>query len=192
MRKQDFSRRRSPIARQRRSPSFRGMVASSSAARKLAKTLSKKSGTRPERLLLKALRARRLQPLTNVAELPGTPDIVFMTAKVAIFCDGDFWHGRNIQARLKLLRRGANAKYWTEKIIANRRRDKQTTRALEKLHWTVIRYWESEIKQSAETVAKEIDVLLMTSKAPFSRPPSPTATRAIAAQPRSTKSDNRT
>jgi DNA mismatch endonuclease (patch repair protein) len=47
-----------------------------------------------------------------VAELPGKPDIVFYGARLAVFCDGDFWHGRNWPERKRKLSRGSNSEYW--------------------------------------------------------------------------------
>ncbi len=89
----------------------------------------------------------------NVRSLPGKPDLVFPAARVAVFCDGDFWHGRNWRALRRKLQRSANAAYWIAKIKSNRQRDIRNTKLLEKDGWYVIRLWESDIKQDPHSVA---------------------------------------
>jgi DNA mismatch endonuclease (patch repair protein) len=92
----------------------------------------------------------------NVSSLPGKPDIVFPAHKVAVFCDGDFWHGRNWRKDKARLSKGPNAPYWVAKIQANRDRDKRHVRELTKRGWTVIRFWDSDILQDPHRVANEI------------------------------------
>lgn len=75
---------------------------------------------------------------------------------MVVFCDGDFWHGKNWEERRKKLERGANASYWVAKIQRNRDRDKKNTEELEQQGWKVLRYWESEIHQDTQAVASEI------------------------------------
>jgi DNA mismatch endonuclease (patch repair protein) len=95
-----------------------------------------------------------------VSTLPGRPDIVFPKARLAIFCDGDFWHGRDWESRQEKLRRGTNPDYWLAKIQRNIERDQQNTRRLKEMGWTVLRVWESEIRaDSPGLVQKVIDVL---------------------------------
>src|SRR5207237_824579 len=98
--------RRVPAAR------YTGLSPASALASRIASAASRKSGTSPELLLVHALRQLGLKPSLNVADLPGHPDIVFRAAKVAVFCDGDFWHGRNFAERRRKLCRGHNAQYW--------------------------------------------------------------------------------
>ena len=76
-------------------------------------------------------------------KLAGRPDIVFVSRKIAVFIDGDFWHGYNfgeIKNRLP-------KKYWREKIENNIKRDRKINRVLKKDGWVVIRIWEHEIKK---------------------------------------------
>ena len=77
--------------------------------------------------------------------LPGRPDLIFPTARVAIFCDGDFWHGRDWETLQVALRRRANPDYWIAKIGYNRRRDIEVTQRLTEAGWRVMRLWEGEI-----------------------------------------------
>jgi DNA mismatch endonuclease (patch repair protein) len=81
----------------------------------------------------------------HVPGLPGKPDIVFARARLVVFCDGDFWHGRRSRERLAKLSRGSNAPYWTAKIASNVARDRRNTRLLRAAGWTVIRLWETDI-----------------------------------------------
>jgi DNA mismatch endonuclease (patch repair protein) len=92
----------------------------------------------------------------NVATLPGKPDIVFTRRKVVVFCDGDFWHGRDWQRLSTKLNTGANPSYWLLKIKTNRERDRRTDRLLQEAGWTVLRYWETDIHRDPERVAFEI------------------------------------
>lgn len=92
----------------------------------------------------------------NVRTLPGKPDIVFSGAKVAIFCDGDFWHGRNWQSLHEKLMHGTNPEYWIAKIQRNMERDLRTNELLEQQGWLVIRVWENDIKRNVDEIATRI------------------------------------
>lgn len=92
----------------------------------------------------------------NVVSLPGKPDVVFARAKVAIFCDGDFWHGRNWASQKQKLTVGHNSAYWVQKIERNIERDKENTLKLQKHGWVVLRFWETDLKQSLQTCVDQI------------------------------------
>jgi len=92
----------------------------------------------------------------NDRALPGRPDVVFTKAKVAVFCDGDFWHGREWEARRAKLERGWNAEYWMAKIGRNIERDQHTTELLEQSGWWVIRLWETDIKRDPPSAARQV------------------------------------
>jgi DNA mismatch endonuclease (patch repair protein) len=92
----------------------------------------------------------------NVAELPGRPDIVFTRARLAIFCDGDFWHGKAWEERRAKLAEGTNPDYWIAKIERNMERDVRSNELLEKGGWTVLRFWESQIQNDPEAVAARV------------------------------------
>lgn len=128
-----------------RYPSFVGLSPSSAISSK-AKRANRATNTLPEIELCAVLRREGLRFRTHSASVPGRPDLVFSSAKLAVFCDGDFWHGRNWRKLKLLLQRRANAEYWVEKIAANRRRDTRVTRELEQAGWRVLRFWESEIR----------------------------------------------
>jgi DNA mismatch endonuclease (patch repair protein) len=88
-----------------------------------------------------------------VAGLPGRPDIVFSQARVVVFCDGDFWHGRNLEARLAKLAQGHNAPYWVAKIRTNVERDRRHDSSLTEAGWLVLRLWEADITKDPSAAA---------------------------------------
>lgn len=92
----------------------------------------------------------------DVTNLVGRPDLVFRAARVVVFCDGDYWHGRDLDRRLAKLAAGHNAPYWVAKITSNVERDRRVTAALEHEGWLVLRYWETDIKKSAPVIAREV------------------------------------
>ena len=109
----------------------------------------KSKDTRPELALRKVLWRRKLRYRKNYKKLPGKPDIVFPCVHLAVFCDGDFWHGHNWAIRgydslEKELRRYSNE--WAEKIRRNIQRDERINTELEAHWWRVLRIWESDIK----------------------------------------------
>lgn len=119
----------------------------------------KSKNTRPEIALRKALWHRGLRFRVNYKSLPGKPDIVFTKAKVAIFCDGDYWHGHNWALRgLKDLDEELSgySEFWANKIRRNIQRDEEVNKQLAELGWKVVRIWESDIKNNVEQCAKEV------------------------------------
>jgi len=137
-------------------PSFKDLVPASAKASVAARGSSKKTDTRCELALRRALWAAGCRYRKNAAELPGRPDVVFRGAKIAVFCDGDIWHGRDWEARRKKLGRGSNPGYWLAKIQRNIERDRQNTQRLREMGWTVMRFWESEIRSDPATVTQAI------------------------------------
>lgn len=138
-----------------RVPSFAGLNPSSEAA-SVAKRGNVATDTRPELRLRRALFARGGRYRLHVRSLPGNPDLVFVAAKVVVFCDGDFWHGNDWRRRRARLAAGANAGYWVAKIEANRRRDQRHVRSLRRLGWEVIRVWETDIHRDPDDIATMI------------------------------------
>lgn len=152
------------VANHRRvSPSFAGLRPASAQASQVAASASGKRGTRCEVRLRQSLRRLGFSFSTNVASLPGCPDLVFRREKVAVFADGDFWHGRHLAQRLARLSQGHNGEYWTRKILANVARDRRTRRHLRSLGWHVIRVWESDINSHIERVVARIAKVLRES-----------------------------
>jgi DNA mismatch endonuclease (patch repair protein) len=94
-------------------------------------------------------------------KITGKPDFVLVSARVAIFCDSEFWHGYRWGLRAKQAFK-SNQAYWFSKIERNRARDKKVKRELEKDGWLVLRFWEHEITadidQCVATVREAINV----------------------------------
>ena len=145
----------------RRAPSYVGLKPASDAASRAARGASRKQGTLCEVLLRRELWKRGLRYRLNVGNLPGRPDLVFVRERVAVFCDGDFWHGRNLVERVAKLKKGHNAGYWVAKVQANVARDERQTLALEADGWRVLRLWETEM---ARDVSAAADVVAATLK----------------------------
>lgn len=146
-------------------PSFAGLKPASQAA-SLAKRMNRSADTIHEKLLRGALWRRGLRFRKNLADLPGKPDIVFLGLRLAVFCDGDFWHGRDWRRLSGQLQKRANAAYWCQKIRANMLRDRRTTRLLKKQGWSVIRLWESDIRKDPEGVALQVEGVVLGRRMP--------------------------
>lgn len=143
-----------------KNPRYRGCKPTSEKASKAARGASRKSDTTCELKLRRALWHKGLRYRKNVVELTGKPDIVFLRARLVVFCDGDFWHGRHWEERKSKLENGSNASYWIKKIERNIERDAENTRALELQGWQVLRFWESDIHRDVESVVEQILKLL--------------------------------
>lgn len=120
--------------------------------------------TEPELLLRRALWKENLRYRVNYKKLPGKPDIVFTKYHVAIFCDGDFWHGHNWAVRgMKSLEEelAGYSDFWKNKILHNIERDQTINEMLSSSGWTVIRFWESDIRKDIDscinTIKKALD-----------------------------------
>lgn len=119
----------------------------------------KLKGGKAETLLAKALWHHGYRYRKNDKRLPGSPDIAILRHRIAIFVDGEFWHGQNWEERKKKLK--SNRKYWIEKIEENMARDIRNDRLLAQAGWTPIHFWEKEvIKKLPECVAAIEEVIL--------------------------------
>jgi DNA (cytosine-5)-methyltransferase 1 len=111
--------------------------------------------TTPELALRRALWARGLRYRINATDLPGKPDIVIPSARLAVFVDGDFWHGnqfrkRKLAALEEQFPETATKSYWLTKIRRNMTRDATHTSALLAQGWRVLRFWESQLRADLE------------------------------------------
>src|SRR5688572_19254855 len=104
-------------------PKFKGLIPRSAATSRVG-AANRKTNTAPEILLRKTLFASGLRFRLHATDLPGCPDLVIRRLKIAVFCDGDFWHGRRWPSRKSKLVAGWNAAYWVAKIERNRERDR--------------------------------------------------------------------
>lgn len=136
-------------------PRFEGYAPSSARASMTARAIGR-TETRAEIELRRGLWKRGLRYRKNVTTLPGRPDIVLARARLVVFVDGDFWHGRDWEARLAKLKRGSNAPYWVAKIGANIERDRRKTEALRAMGYEVVRVWETDVLRDPERAADAI------------------------------------
>jgi DNA mismatch endonuclease (patch repair protein) len=107
-------------------------------------------------VLRKALWAAGFRYQKNVAHLAGKPDLAFPGARVAVFCDGDFWHGRDWHRREVKISAGNNGAYWVAKIQRNMQRDLLNTARLERAGWCVVRLWEGDILRDTSACVDQI------------------------------------
>jgi len=124
----------------------------------------KAKDTRPEIALRKALWRRGLRYRVNYGKLPGKPDIVFTKAKVAVFCDGDYWHGHNWALRgLSSFEEELSryTEFWANKLRRNVQRDEEVNSQLAEMGWRVVRIWESEIICDVEECARRVQEELL-------------------------------
>jgi DNA mismatch endonuclease (patch repair protein) len=136
-------------------PQFRGLLPTSEAASASMRG-NKAQDTRPEVILRKALWRRGYRYRLHDHRLPGKPDLVFSRQRVVIFCDGDFWHGRDWEERRTRLESGSNAGYWVAKIEYNMRRDKKHNSLLRQQGWKVVRVWEGDLRRDPELVLNRV------------------------------------
>ncbi len=120
----------------------------------IMRAVKSKGGRSTERKLWSAIASQGISGWkTNVEELPGKPDVVFVRQRLAVFVDGCFWHGCP-----KCYRRPqSNQNYWDRKVARNIQRDKTKRRQLRRLGWRVIQIWEHDFKISAASAMKKIE-----------------------------------
>lgn len=98
-----------------------------------------------EERLVKLFRENGIKGWRRNYPLFGKPDFVFPEQKVAIFVDGEFWHGHPTRGSIP----ETNADFWIEKIEKNKKRDREVNRELRSKEWTVVRIWQHELKATS-------------------------------------------
>lgn len=142
-----------------KTPTFRGLKPASPAASR-SKKANRKTDSRHEVLLRRELTRIGIRYRKNSCKLIGTPDVTIPRAKIAVFCDGDFWHGRDWARLRRALQRRHNADYWVAKILRNRRRDREVSQELARMGWHVLRLWETDILKNPVGAAEIIRDLI--------------------------------
>lgn len=112
--------------------------------------------------LRKALWSEGIRYRKNYRELPGKPDIVITKHHIAIFCDSDFWHGYDWENRNQRIK--SNRDYWIPKIERNMERDKAVTIQLQNAGWTVLRFWEWQIKKHLSECVEAVKMAVDTAE----------------------------
>lgn len=117
----------------------------------------RRSGTEAERQLERALRSLNLRFKTQLSILRCTPDIVFVAERLAIFVDGDFWHGRLlIDSGLRALEESfglRSRQFWVAKIKRNVKRDKKQMCLMRRHGWSVLRLWARDVLMNPDASA---------------------------------------
>lgn len=117
-------------------------------------------GTQIELVLGSALWAAGVRYRKQYRKLPGRPDFAVPKAKLAIFCDSSFWHGRGWPASAEQFR--TNRQFWLPKIERNIRRDGEVNGLLAEMGWTTLRFWDDEIlKRTNDCVTRVLDAIQM-------------------------------
>ena len=120
--------------------------------------LFKSKGTKPELEMAAALHRRGLRPSRNVQTITGRPDFCWKSARVAVFIDSDFWHGRGPLPK-------TNVAWWAEKFRRARRRDQKFTRLLKQHGWTVLRFSVEEVRKEPDDLAATVALVVAMRKA---------------------------
>ncbi|MBD5510080.1 MAG: very short patch repair endonuclease [Lachnospiraceae bacterium] len=124
----------------------------------------KSSNTRIEVLLRKALWKKGYRYKKNCKNLPGKPDIALTQYKIAVFCDGEFFHGKDWEVLKPRLEKSNNSEFWISKISRNRERDDEVNKKLLFMGWTVIRFWGNDIKENTDACIKVIEETIFDNK----------------------------
>lgn len=129
------------------------------ASERSRKNMSRIKGkdTSIEVALRKALWAKGYRYRKNYKKLPGAPDIVFTKYRLAVFCDSEFFHGKDWEILKPKLEKGKNAEYWVKKIGRNMKRDIEKDKTLGFMGWTVIHFWGKDILKDTQACVKVIE-----------------------------------
>lgn len=117
----------------------------------------KSKNTSIELALRKALWDKGYRYRKNYVAIPGKPDIALTKYKIAIFCDSEFFHGKDWEVLKPRLEKGNNSEYWVKKISRNMERDEEINKQLLFLGWTVVRFWGKDILKNVDECMKVIE-----------------------------------
>ena len=117
----------------------------------------KSSDTKIEIMLRKALWNKGYRYRKNVKSLPGKPNIVITKYKIAVFCDGEFFHGKDWELLREKLETSNNGEFWIKKISRNIEHDDEVDKELTYMGYTVLRFWGKDIKQHIDDCVQAIE-----------------------------------
>ena len=135
-------------------PRFSGVVSEKS--HQMMKKIRGKD-TRIEVVLRKALWKKGYRYRKNYKKLPGSPDVAITKYKLAIFCDSEFFHGKDWEQTKVKLEKGNNPEYWIQKIERNIERDREKDQKLSFEGWTIIRFWGNDILKKTDECIRVIE-----------------------------------
>jgi len=133
-------------------------------SKKRSHTMSRirSKGSKPEMILRRALWAKNVRYRLHEKSLPGKPDIAIKKYKLAIFVDGEFWHGFDWENRRDRIK--SNRRFWLPKIERNMQKDERTNRALRSMGYTVFRFWSEDVQKNLPAVLNQIELYLESRK----------------------------
>ncbi len=137
-----------------------GFYTTTARSRNMSKIRAKNS--LPELILRRALWAKKVRFRLHPKKFPGKPDLLNNKYRLAIFVDGDFWHGykwKETKVRLK-----TNAAFWIPKIESNMQRDRYINEHLGAKGYTVMRFWEHEVKENLAKCVNQVLLYIEASK----------------------------
>ena len=117
----------------------------------------KAKDTKIEIILRNALWKKGYRYRKNYNKLLGKPDIVLPKYNIVIFCDGEFFHGKDWELLKNKLKKSNNGEFWIKKISRNRERDDEINKRLSFEGWTVLRFWGEDIKKHTDECVKIIE-----------------------------------
>ena len=126
--------------------------------RKKCMQSNKSKGTKPELVLARAMWALGLRYRKNSGSIFGKPDFSFKKYKVAVFVDGEFWHGKDWEREKAEIK--GNREFWIAKIERNIRRDMEVTGRLKAEGWTVLRFWSNDVVKNAGCHAEKVKEII--------------------------------
>ncbi len=144
-----------------REPRFKGEVSERS-----HKNMShiRAKDTSIEVILRRALWSKGYRYRKNCKSLPGRPDIVLTKYKIAIFCDGEFFHGKDWDTLNEKIKNGKNPEYWTKKIERNIERDAEKDKLLISEGWKVVHFWGNDIRNNVDDCVRAIEEIILDQK----------------------------
>ncbi len=128
--------------------------------RKKCMQSNKSTGTKPELVLAKAMWALGLRYRKNSGSIFGKPDFSFKKYKVAVFVDGEFWHGKDWEQKKAVIK--GNREFWIAKIERNIQRDIEVTGRLKAKGWTVLRFWSNDVVKNTTCCAEKVKEIIQT------------------------------
>lgn len=119
----------------------------------------KLKGGEAENLLAKSLWNRGYRYWRNYKKLPGSPDIAIKKQNIAIFVDGEFWHGYDWERKKTTIKR--NRAYWVEKIEENMNRDIRNDKELKSLGWIPMHFWSKDVLKDVEGCVRDVENIII-------------------------------
>jgi putative nmeDIP very short patch repair endonuclease len=126
--------------------------------RKKCMRANKSTGTKPELVLAKAMWALGLRYRKNSGSIFGKPDFSFKKYKVAVFVDGEFWHGKDWEQKKVEIK--GNREFWIAKIERNIQRDIEVTGRLKAEGWMVLRFWSNDVVEDTTSCAEKVKEII--------------------------------